>query len=128
MGYFLVFIGAGAGGVARHAINVAAMRLLGVNSFPFGTLAINVLGSVLMGVVVEIFARRSGLPQELRLFLTTGVLGGFTTFSSFSLETVALWERGEGLAAFVYVVASCALSLGAMVFAMFVLRAFMGVE
>ncbi len=99
MPYLIVFLGAGVGGAARHGVNIAAARMLGYG-FPFGTLIVNVLGSVIMGVLTELFVVRSGLPQELRLFITTGVLGGFTTFSTFSLDTVTLWERGQwGLAA-----------------------------
>lgn len=99
MPYLIVFLGAGVGGAARHAVNTVAARMLGYG-FPFGTLTVNVLGSVIMGLLTELFVVRSGLPQELRLFMTTGVLGGFTTFSTFSLDTVMLWERGQwGLAA-----------------------------
>jgi fluoride exporter len=94
MPYLIVFLGAGVGGVARHGVNIAAARMLGYG-FPFGTLIVNVLGSVVMGLLTELFVVRSGLPQELRLFMTTGVLGGFTTFSTFSLDTVTLWERGH---------------------------------
>ncbi|MGO6986388.1 fluoride efflux transporter CrcB [Rhizobium leguminosarum] len=97
--YLVVFFGAGIGGAARHAVNSGAVRLFGYG-FPFGTLTVNVLGSVAMGLLTEFFVVRSGLPQELRLFLTTGVLGGFTTFSTFSLDAVSLWERGQwGMAA-----------------------------
>ncbi len=97
--YLVVFFGAGIGGAARHAVNFGAARLFGYG-FPFGTLTVNVLGSIFMGLLTEFFVLRSGLPQELRLFLTTGVLGGFTTFSTFSLDAVSLWERGQwGMAA-----------------------------
>lgn len=97
--YLVVFFGAGIGGAARHAVNVGTVRLFGFG-FPFGTLTVNVLGSIAMGLLTEFFVMRTGLPQELRLFLTTGVLGGFTTFSTFSLDTVSLWERGQwGVAA-----------------------------
>ena len=113
MGFFLVFIGAGIGGAFRHGVNLAAMRLLGPG-LPLGTLFVNALGSLAMGMIVEYWALRSGLPQPARLFLTTGVLGGFTTFSTFSLETALLWERGATAAAAAYVAASVALSLGAM--------------
>lgn len=99
MPYLIVFLGAGVGGAARHAVNTAAARMLGYG-FPFGTLTVNVLGSIIMGLLTEFFVVRTGLPQEVRLFMTTGLLGGFTTFSIFSLDTVALWERGQwGLAA-----------------------------
>ncbi len=77
----IVFIGSGLGGVLRHLVGLAALRLLGPN-FPYGTLAINVVGSALMGFVVGIFARAS-TSLELRLLLTTGLFGGFTTWSTF---------------------------------------------
>lgn len=108
----LVFFGAGIGGMLRHGVNVIAPRLLGTG-FPGGTLFINVLGSFLIGCVAGWLAFRAGenWTGDARLFVTTGILGGFTTFSAFSLETALLVERGEtGLAA-VYVVASVMLSL-----------------
>lgn len=110
MSYLIVFLGAGIGGAGRHGVNVLAARLFGT-AFPAGTLAINVLGCLLMGLIAGVFAFRGHLPQEMRLFLTTGILGGFTTFSAFSLDAALLWERGEvGLAAF-YVGASVIFSL-----------------
>ncbi len=87
----------GVGGAVRHGVNLIVAHLLGLG-FPWATLSINIIGSLLMGILTEIFVMRTGLPQELRLFLTTGILGGFTTFSTFSLDAVGLWERGEGLA------------------------------
>jgi CrcB protein len=110
MNYLIVFLGAGIGGAGRHGVNVLAARLFGP-VFPVGTLVINVLGCLLMGLIAGYFAFRGQLPQEARLFLTTGVLGGFTTFSAFSLDAALLWERGEvGLAA-LYVGASVIFSL-----------------
>ncbi|KAB2788950.1 fluoride efflux transporter CrcB [Brucella anthropi] len=109
MVYLVVFLGAGVGGAARHAVNTGAARLFGFG-FPFGTLIVNVLGSIIMGLMAEFFVVRSGLPQELRLFLTTGVLGGFTTFSTFSLDTVTLWERGQWSLAAGYVAISLIVS------------------
>src|SRR5881275_1326697 len=88
----MVFLGAGIGGALRHGANVAATRLLGYG-FPFGTLIVNVLGSFLIGVLAGYFAYRTGISQHMRLFLTTGFLGGFTTFSAFSLDTALLIER-----------------------------------
>ena len=114
MNYLIIFIGAGFGGMARHAINVTAQRLFIPGIFPFSTLFINVVGSCLMGVVVGYFAARTGLPQQARLFLTTGVLGGFTTFSAFSMETTMLIERGLWFLAGLDVFTSVALSLGAL--------------
>ena len=122
MNYLIIFIGAGLGGMARHAINVTALRLFNPGIFPFGTLFINVVGSCLMGVLVECFAVRAGLPPQARLFLTTGVLGGFTTFSTFSMETTLLIERGLWFLAGLYVITSVALSLGALLGAMAITR------
>ena len=90
--YVIIFAGAGLGGMARHAVNMAAARL--GFAFPWGTIAVNVAGSFLMGVLAAWFASRTGVPQHVKLFLTTGVLGGFTTFSAFSLDAALMWERG----------------------------------
>ena len=90
--YLIVFIGAGIGGALRHGVNVAAVRLFGYG-FPFGTLIVNFAGSFLMGLLAGYFAFRPGIGQHMRLFLTTGVLGGFTTFSAFSLDAALLVER-----------------------------------
>jgi CrcB protein len=100
--YFTIFLGAGLGGVFRHGINVLAMKSLGTG-FPFGTLAVNVLGSFVMGAAIEWFALKDDPGQSWRLFLTTGVLGGFTTFSAFSLDAALLFERGPQTIAVGYV-------------------------
>jgi CrcB protein len=113
MGFLIVFLGGGLGAALRHGVNLAAARLLGT-AFPYGTLAINVLGSLAMGLIAEYFALKVGLPQRWRLFLTTGVLGGFTTFSAFSLEAALLYERGQIAGAALYVVASVVLAIGAL--------------
>jgi len=108
--YLIVFLGAGAGGALRHGVNVWAARLFGYG-FPLGTLIVNVTGSFAMGLLAGYFAYRTGISQHMKLFLTTGILGGFTTFSAFSLDTALLIERhGYGQAAG-YVVASVMLSL-----------------
>ena len=113
MGYLIVFLGAGIGGALRHGVNLASVRLFGLG-FPFGTLIVNVLGSLLMGLFAGYFAYRTGIPQHWRLFLTTGILGGFTTFSAFSLDAALLMERhAYGLAA-AYVTVSVAVSLAAL--------------
>jgi CrcB protein len=108
--YLIVFLGAGAGGALRHGINVGAARLFGYG-FPIGTLIVNVTGSFAMGLLAGYFAYRTGVDQHMRLFLTTGVLGGFTTFSAFSLDTALLVERHSYGQAVAYVVGSVALSL-----------------
>jgi CrcB protein len=111
MNVVLVFVGAGLGGVMRHGVNAAALRL--GSAFPYGTLGINVLGSLVMGLAIGWFALRGG-GMQARLFLTTGVLGGFTTFSAFSLDAVTLMERGEIGAALTYVLASVIVSILAL--------------
>ena len=119
--YLIVFIGAGIGGALRHGVNVGAARLFGFG-FPFGTLIVNLVGSFAMGLLAGFFAYRAGIPQHVRLFLTTGILGGFTTFSSFSLDAALLVERHSfGLAAG-YVVGSVAAGLSALFFGLAVFR------
>ena len=110
MNYLIVFLGAGIGGAGRHGVNVLMARLFGTG-FPLGTFTVNVVGCFLMGLIAGFFAFRGHLPQEARLFLTTGILGGFTTFSAFSLDAALLWERGEGGLAALYVAASVVLTL-----------------
>ena len=122
MSYLIVFFGAGIGGAGRHGVNVLAARLFGT-TFPAGTLAVNVLGCLTMGLIAGIFAFRGHLPQEMRLFLTTGLLGGFTTFSAFSLDAALLWERGEVGHAALYVGASVILSLLAVAAGLAISRA-----
>jgi CrcB protein len=112
--YWIVFLGAGIGGALRHGVNVAAARAFGYD-FPFGTLIVNLLGSFIMGLLVGFFAYRAGLvPQHMRLFLTTGVLGGFTTFSAFSLDAALLIERHDYALAMTYVVGSVIASIVAL--------------
>jgi CrcB protein len=113
--YFLVFLGAGIGGALRHGVNVGCARLCGT-AFPWGTLVVNIVGSLIMGVFAGWLAFKAGegWSQPLRLFLATGILGGFTTFSAFSLDAVLIWERGHmGLAA-AYVFASVVLSIAGL--------------
>jgi len=113
MGFLIVFLGGGIGAALRHGVNLASARLLGTG-LNYATLFENVTGSVIMGLLVGYFAFRGGVPQHVRLFLTTGILGGYTTFSAFSLDTILLYERGQlGLAA-LYVILSVALSVGGL--------------
>ena len=108
--YLIVFLGAGLGGAARHGVNVAAARLLGYG-FPFGTLIVNLAGSLAMGLLAGWFAYRTGINQHVRLFLTTGILGGFTTFSAFSLDAALLIERHAYVSAAAYVLGSVLVSI-----------------
>jgi len=110
MNYLIVFVGGGIGAMLRHGFNVGFARLLGTG-FSYATLFENVSGSLIMGMLIAFFAFRSGIPQHWQLFLTTGILGGYTTFSTFSLDAALLYERGElGLAA-LYVLLSVVLSI-----------------
>jgi fluoride exporter len=103
--YLIVFLGANIGGALRHGINVGAARLFGYG-FPVGTLIVNIAGSFLIGLFAGYFAFRPGIGQHMRLFLTTGLLGGFTTFSAFSLDAALLIERHSYAAAAGYVAGS----------------------
>jgi CrcB protein len=113
MGYLIVFLGGGIGAALRHGVNLAAARLFGT-AFPYGTLTVNVVGSVIMGLLAAYFAFKGDATQHWRLFFTTGILGGFTTFSAFSLDVALLYERGQiGLAA-LYVLVSVAVSIAGL--------------
>jgi fluoride exporter len=119
--YLVVFLGAGLGGVLRHFMNVVIPRFLGT-SFPYHTLSINILGSLAMGLVAGYWSMRGDSSQSWRLFLTTGILGGFTTFSAFSLEAALLYERGTIASMLIYVVGSVCVSIGALFLGLFVMR------
>ena len=110
VGLLLVFVGGGLGSSVRYLIGKASVAVLGPE-FPYGTLAINVVGSFVMGLVAGWFAMRVQASQEWKLFLTTGIIGGFTTYSTFSLETALLWERGATGLAFLYVSGTLLLGL-----------------
>jgi CrcB protein len=121
-GYLIVFLGGGVGAAIRHAFNGMGFRLMGPN-FPYATLFINITGSAIMGLIAGYFAFKGGdSSQHWRLFLTTGILGGYTTFSAFSLDAALLYERGElGLSA-LYVIASVALSIAGLFAGLWLIR------
>jgi CrcB protein len=121
--YLIVFLGAGVGGALRHGVNLACARACGL-AFPWGTLTVNIVGSFAMGLIAAWLAFKVEAPwsQHVRLFLTTGILGGFTTFSAFSLDAVLLWERGAMLSAFAYVAGSVVLSIGGLVLGLVAVR------
>jgi fluoride exporter len=113
MGFLIVFLGGGIGAALRHGVNLASARLLG-GAFPYHTLIENVSGSFAMGLLAGLFAFRGGVSTHWQLFLTTGILGGYTTFSAFSLDAALLYERGAlGLAA-LYVLGSVGLAIGGL--------------
>jgi CrcB protein len=122
MGYLIVFLGGGLGAMLRHGMNLLGARLLPDGGFPLTTLTVNITGSIVMGVLAAIFAFKGGGPQHWRLFLTTGILGGYTTFSSFSLDAAVLYERGDLLSTVVYVLASVALSIAGLFFGLIIAR------
>ena len=110
MKYVLVFIGGGLGSTLRHLVNVVCPRFLGAN-FPYHTFIINITGSTIMGLIAGYFAFKGDASQSWRLFVMTGILGGYTTFSAFSLDSALLYERGETGLALLYVVGSVVLSI-----------------
>jgi CrcB protein len=120
----MVFIGGGIGSAARHGVNILCARLFGLN-FPWGTFAVNLIGSFVIGWLAAYFAFRAGADwtQSARLFLITGILGGFTTFSSFSLDFAMLFERGATISAMLYVAGSVGVSLLAIFLGLYVGRA-----
>jgi CrcB protein len=123
--YLIVALGSGIGGALRHGVNVAAARLLGTG-WPYGTFTVNVVGSFAIGLIAGFFAVRSHASQAWLLFLTTGILGGFTTFSAFSLDAALLYERGRLDLASLYVLGSAAVSVGALFLALALVRRLAG--
>jgi CrcB protein len=129
--YVIVFLGAGIGGMLRHGVNGLGLRLAGPD-FPYATMTINIVGSLAMGLIAGYFAFRGGdgifgqMSQHWRLFLTTGVLGGFTTFSAFSLDFAMLWERGAMGGAAFYLLTSVVGSLVAIFVALAVAKSVWG--
>lgn len=109
----IVFFGSGLGGVCRHLLNYYLTEMTGPG-FPWGILIINVTGSAVLGAMASWFAFRGDVPMETQLFLTTGIVAGYTTFSTFSLDTVLIYERGQPGLAVSYVVLSIVLSIAAM--------------
>ena len=108
----IVFAGGGLGAVIRHFVNQLVTRLAGLD-FPLGVMLINISGSFIMGLAAAFFAFKADASwsQPVRLFITTGILGGYTTFSAFSLDVALLLERGEPLQALLYVLGSVVLSV-----------------
>lgn len=119
---FAIAVGGAIGAVGRHVVGAQMLRLLG-SGFPWGTLTVNVVGSFAMGALVELMALRWNVGAELRAFLTVGILGAFTTFSTFSLDVAVLGERGEFFLAAVYMVASVVLSVVGLFAGLWLFRA-----
>ena len=117
-----VATGGALGSVARYLVGVGSGKLFGTD-FPWGTLIINATGSFLIGAFIGLFAAKWDLSQATRIFLTVGICGGYTTFSTFSLDAYYLMERGQTLASFAYMMASVALFVGALIAALRFFRA-----
>lgn len=118
----LVAVGGAAGALARYGLGVQTLRMWG-SAWPYGTFLANILGGLLMGVLVGYLAHRGGADQErLRVLLGVGLLGGFTTFSAFSLETALMIERRTYGQAFGYTLASVVLSVTALFFGLILAR------
>ena len=121
-GYLLVFLGGGLGAAARHWVNRTAAAVVGPD-YPAGTLTVNIAGSIVMGMLAAWFAFRGETASAAaRLFLATGVLGGFTTFSAFALDATLMWERHDWAGALIYAGSSVVLSIAGLIAGMFIVR------
>jgi len=118
----IVMIGGALGAGARHLTGKLMLGWLGP-TYPWGTLTVNLVGGFLMGLLAGGLARLSAPGENWRLFLGVGILGGYTTFSSFSLDVVSLWERGQAMAAFGYVMISVIGAIAALFVGLMVMRA-----
>jgi CrcB protein len=116
-----VFVGGGLGAVLRHFANNAVMHAWG-RDFPLGIMVINIIGSFAMGVLIGLFAHVWDAPQNMRMFLTVGILGGFTTFSSFSMNAVELFQHEQYLSGIIYVVGSVLIGALSLVLGMWLVR------
>ncbi len=120
----LVAAGGAIGASLRYLSGIAALRIMGAG-FPWGTLFVNVFGSLIMGVFIAWMVKKTGVSTDIRLFVATGVLGGFTTFSAFSLDVANMVERGAMTSAFAYIAASVIISLVAVFIGLWFGRSFL---
>lgn len=120
-----ISIGAVIGALSRHYMMIGVARVLGT-AFPWGTLLINVFGSLLMGVLIELLALKFSLSQEIRALLTVGILGSFTTFSTFSLDAALLIQRGDIALAASYALISVLVGISALFIGIYLVRFFVG--
>ena len=121
IGFLAIATGGAIGALERYGLNIGAVKLVGTG-FPYGTLAVNIVGSFVMGALIAIFANAWQPSETVKLFLITGFLGAFTTFSTFSLDAVVLFERGALLASAVYIAASVCLSIAALFAGLWLIR------
>lgn len=123
LNFFIVGIGGAIGSMLRYGVAVLSLKM-GLINFPWGTLAINILGSLGIGIVIGFLAHVQNWSEEIRLFTVVGILGGFTTFSAFSLDSVLLFERGQYVYAGLYVAGSVLMSITATFLGLFLIRTF----
>jgi len=116
-----IAIGGAIGSLARHYLSTAIYEVTGT-TFPYGIFVVNVLGGLVMGIIVQLGALKLNYSLEMRAFLTTGILGGFTTFSTFSLDAALLIERGDWVGALTYMIGSVVLSVGALFAGLWLVR------
>ena len=120
--YLLVGIGGALGSMARYGTGVLVGRMWS-DSFPLATMLINIVGSLAMGLFIGFLARTTpGWQADARLFVAVGIFGGFTTFSSFSLDTIAMFERGEIVPALIYVLGSVVIGIAALYAGLLMMR------
>jgi CrcB protein len=117
-----VGLGGGIGALMRHYLSSAIYGVTGTQ-FPWGIFVVNILGGLAMGLIVEASALKLNLSPELRALLTTGILGGFTTFSTFSLDSALLLQKGEYVSAAAYIIGSVVLSIAALFAGLYLVRA-----
>jgi CrcB protein len=116
-----IAVGGAAGALGRHFVGALAVKFLG-HGFPWGTLAVNILGSLVMGLLIELMALSWSPSLEMRALVTVGALGAFTTFSTFSLDVVTLYERGALSLTAMYIAASVLFSIAALIMGMRLMR------
>ncbi len=120
--YMLVFVGGGIGSMARLFVTSLVGKQVGT-AFPWGTLAVNLVGALVIGLLIELMALKWSASMAHRYLLVTGFLGGFTTFSAFSLETASMCVRGDWIMAFAYILASVLGTVGLVLLSIHLLRA-----
>ena len=129
MRFLLVGFGGALGSMARYGVGLAAARVVPGATWPWATMTVNVVGGLLMGLLVGWLSARAGAEGEtLRVFAAVGILGGFTTFSAFSLEVVLMIERRQYAAAAAYVLASVVVSAVALMVGLMIARRAFGVS
>jgi fluoride exporter len=118
----LIFLGGGAGSVARYGLMNVISRQTGPVAFPWHTLGVNILGAFIIGILMEVLALRLSMPAASRLLLVTGFLGGFTTFSAFSLESALMLEKADYINLGAYIAASVIGTIAAVFAGSFIVK------